>query len=206
MIRVMLSIAFTLALLSATPAADPKPVEPFNGNDLKGWKIKNEKQNHWKLGDPGVTDPDSPVLGIKKSLEGTRYSMINLLAPNLHGTDIYTEEKFGDVLVELEFMIPKGSNSGVYLMGEYEVQILDSYGKPDDKLGQGDLGALYSAAAPKKNACEEARRVAEVRHRLPGAEIRRRQEDREREVHQGHAQRCRAARERRDERADARAV
>jgi hypothetical protein len=52
-------------------------------------------------------------------------------------------------------MVPKGSNSGVYLMGEYEVQILDSYGKPDDKLTQGDLGALYSAAAPKKNAAKK---------------------------------------------------
>ena len=52
-------------------------------------------------------------------------------------------------------MVPKGSNSGIYVMGEYEVQILDSYGKPADKLTQGDLGALYSAAAPKVNASKK---------------------------------------------------
>ncbi len=40
-------------------------------------------------------------------------------------------------------------------MGEYEVQILDSYGRPAAKLGQGDLGALYSAAAPKVNAAKK---------------------------------------------------
>src|SRR5581483_2513023 len=47
-------------------------------------------------------------------------------------------------------MIPKGSNSGVYVMGEYEVQILDSYGK--EKLSPGDLGGLYQNAAPRVNA------------------------------------------------------
>lgn len=40
-------------------------------------------------------------------------------------------------------------------MGEYEIQVLDSYGKPDDQLTQGDLGAIYSAAAPKKNVAKK---------------------------------------------------
>src|SRR5439155_7007 len=71
------------------------------------------------------------------------------------GTDISTEQKFGDCMIEVEFMIPKGSNSGVYVMGEYEVQILDSFGKPDDKLGPGDMGGIYSNAAPKVNACKK---------------------------------------------------
>jgi hypothetical protein len=67
-----------------------------------------------------------------------------------HGVDIYTEQKFGDCVIELEVMVPKGSNSGVYVMGEYEVQVFDSYGK--DKLGMVDMGAVYSAAAPRVNA------------------------------------------------------
>jgi len=50
-------------------------------------------------------------------------------------------------------MIPKGSNSGIYLMGEYEVQVLDSYGK--DKVGPGDMGGIYGNAAPKVNACKK---------------------------------------------------
>ena len=59
------------------------------------------------------------------------------------------------MLVEVEFIIPKGSNSGVYLMGEYEVQIIDSFGKADDQLKPGDMGGIYTAAAPKKNACKK---------------------------------------------------
>src|SRR6185295_1202024 len=66
-----------------------------------------------------------------------------------HGSDAYTEESYGDVQVHVEFMVPKGSNSGIYLMGQYEVQVFDSFGK--DKLTQGDAGAIYSARAPEKN-------------------------------------------------------
>jgi len=72
------------------------------------------------------------------------------------GVDIYTEEKYGDCTVKLEFLITTRSNSGVYLMGEYEVQIQDSFGKPDDRLRQGDMGAIYSAAPPLTNASGEA--------------------------------------------------
>src|SRR6185503_15868677 len=66
--------------------------------------------------------------------------------------DTYSEQKFGDCVIEVEVFVPKGSNSGIYVMGEYEVQVFDSFGKEDKKMGQGDMGALYSAAAPKINA------------------------------------------------------
>jgi hypothetical protein len=48
--------------------------------------------------------------------------------------------------------VPKGANSGIYVMGEYEVQVLDSFGK--EKLGGGDMGAVYGAAPPAVNACK----------------------------------------------------
>jgi hypothetical protein len=69
------------------------------------------------------------------------------------GVDICSQEKFGDAVIEVEVLVPQRSNSGIYVMGEYEVQIFDSFGK--DKLGQGDMGALYSAAAPKVNAIKK---------------------------------------------------
>ena len=50
-------------------------------------------------------------------------------------------------------MVPKGSNSGIYVMGEYEVQVLDSYGK--EKVGPGDMGGIYNTAAPKVNASKK---------------------------------------------------
>ena len=59
---------------------------------------------------------------------------------------LFTKADHGDVRVELEFMIPKNSNAGVYLAGRYEVQILDSHGKP--KVGSSDLGGIYQCFDP----------------------------------------------------------
>ena len=54
---------------------------------------------------------------------------------------LFSKEDFGDVKLELEFMVPKKSNSGIYLMGRYEIQILDSFGV--ENPGHGDLGGVY---------------------------------------------------------------
>ncbi len=141
------AVALAFALVPAI-AADNKPIEPFNGKDLKGWKLKDEKKSKWKAVGVQMDPKNEKALAEVPLAPGTSAFLANTTNG---GADISTEEKFGDVVLELEFMVPKGSNSGIYLMGEYEVQILDSFGKPDDKLTQGDLGALYSAAAPKKN-------------------------------------------------------
>jgi hypothetical protein len=68
------------------------------------------------------------------------------------GRDLYSDKEFGDAMVEVEVMVPRGSNSGIYIMGEYEIQICDSFGRA--KLTQGDMGAIYSAAAPSAQACK----------------------------------------------------
>lgn len=79
---------------------------------------------------------------------------------------LQTLEKYGDCTVVTEFLIPKGSNSGIYLQGRYEIQILDSHGK--EKVGQGDMGGVYQrwdnnrnpkgfeGVAPKVNAAKPA--------------------------------------------------
>lgn len=148
------AIALALAMLPGSRAADDKPIEPFNGKDLSGWKLKDEKKSKWQACAISWDEkkPGELIGGIDNSPDGKGKVLANVTGA---GCDIFTEQKFGDLHLELEFMVPKGSNSGVYLMGEYEVQILDSYGKPDDKLTQGDLGALYSAAAPKKNVAKK---------------------------------------------------
>ena len=63
-------------------------------------------------------------------------------APNYKGAPyLQTIESYGDCSVNMEFMVSKGSNSGVYLMGRYEVQILDSHGKKNVSFS--DLGGIY---------------------------------------------------------------
>lgn len=55
--------------------------------------------------------------------------------------NLVTTWTHGDIELELEVMIPKGSNSGVYLQGNYEVQLLDSWGVKTP--GFGDIGGIY---------------------------------------------------------------
>jgi Domain of Unknown Function (DUF1080) len=144
-----LSLLTAAAISTVSLAADPKPVEPFNGKDLSGWKLKDEKKSQWKAAVVAVNETATEFI----EKEGGK--VVQLVNMKGGGCDAFTEEKFGDCTVELEFMVPKGSNSGIYLMGEYEVQVLDSFGKADDKLTEGDLGAIYSAAKPKKNLAKK---------------------------------------------------
>ena len=75
------------------------------------------------------------------------------------GGDIVTWEKFEDCYLHVEFLCPDlpshvtgqgRSNSGVFLQGRYEIQVLDSWGR--NPPGRGDCGALYNMAAPLVNA------------------------------------------------------
>jgi hypothetical protein len=143
--------------LAALPRgrADEKPaagkvIMLFNGNDLKGWKLRGDaKRSQWVVGKAALDEKDSSRLLVTETPPGK-----GELVDQKHSVDIYTEQKFGDCTVEIEFMYPKGSNSGVYLMGEYEVQILDSYGRK--KVGPGDLGGIYATAAPRVNAAKKS--------------------------------------------------
>ncbi|CDF78718.1 putative multi-domain protein [Formosa agariphila KMM 3901] len=54
---------------------------------------------------------------------------------------LVSKESFGDVELHVEFLIPKGSNSGIYLQSRYEIQIFDSYGKANVEYS--DCGAIY---------------------------------------------------------------
>src|SRR5699024_12799676 len=65
------------------------------------------------------------------------------------GGNLITKQKFEDFKLHVEFRYPEGSNSGVYLRGRYEVQVVDSYGmKPESHL----LGGMYGFIDPVENA------------------------------------------------------
>lgn len=79
------------------------------------------------------------------------------------GGSISSKQPFENFQLHVEFKVPympdkhgqERGNSGVYLDGRYEIQVLDSYGIADP--GQGDCGAVYSQAAPLVNACKPPR-------------------------------------------------
>jgi hypothetical protein len=144
-----------LAALTGAAAAQEKTIRPFNGTDLKGWKLSGpEKRSKWVVGRVALDPKNSAKFLVTPIAPGASGgpaapALVNAAA----SVDLYTEQKFGDCTIELEFMVPKGSNSGIYVMGEYEVQILDSYGRK--KVGPGDLGGIYNTAAPKVNAAKK---------------------------------------------------
>ncbi len=107
----------------------------FDGKSLDGWVKRNGKDKPaWKLVDGG--------------------------AMQVSGGDIRTEKTFGGHFkLHVEFRVPympsaKGQgrgNSGVYVQGRYEVQVLDSYGLQSK---DNDCGGIYGVAAPLTNACK----------------------------------------------------
>jgi hypothetical protein len=158
MLRVVVCALAGLGLALATFAPgyaqeEGKTVNPFNGTDIKGWKLRNEKNNHWVVGFASIDEKEPRQFTtrvLKPGQDGgpRATELINDLKKGEHGTDLYTQEKFGDCTVELELMIPKGSNSGIYLMGEYEVQVLDSYGK--DKVAPATWAASTTPPLPRR--------------------------------------------------------
>jgi hypothetical protein len=110
-------------------------VSLFNGKDLTGWKFRGRNQS-WEVEDG--------VLANLRQKDGKKR----------RGVDAFTEKTFLDFALHIEFKVPPRGNSGVYLRGRKEVQVLDSHGRK--KLGQGDCGGLYGKAAPTTNACKPA--------------------------------------------------
>jgi hypothetical protein len=111
-----------------------KPIKLFNGKDMKGWRpIDPNKANGFKVVD-GVMQND-PV----QSEHGDHISYGNLR----------TEQEFGDFNLKLEVNVPKDNNSGVYLRGIYEIQVVDSYGL---SLDPHNMGAVYSRISPSEAA------------------------------------------------------
>ncbi|MCE2844356.1 MAG: DUF1080 domain-containing protein [Chitinophagaceae bacterium] len=106
----------------------------YNGKDLSAFHGRNGKKIGW------VLEPDGALTDVKGA------------------GDIITNESFGDCQLHLEFRTPsvvKGAgqsrgNSGVFLMGQYEIQILDSYQNPTYVNGQ--AAAVYKQHIPLVNA------------------------------------------------------
>jgi hypothetical protein len=116
----------------------------------------------WFLADSVELDSKNPKLLVGKPGQGVLVNGATGRTP-----DLLTREKFGDLNAHFEFLIAKGSNSGVKFMGLYELQIFDSHGV---KTPTGsDCGGIYPRAelfpryhhidegiAPKLNACKPA--------------------------------------------------
>jgi hypothetical protein len=106
---------------SSEPVWD-KPMTLLNGKDLEGW-VSQLPQNQWVI--------ENGVLKSPKS-----------------GSNLMTTAKFTDFKLHAEFRYPAGSNSGIYLRGRYELQIVDSYEKEPSSIY---FGGIYGFLTPNEN-------------------------------------------------------
>jgi hypothetical protein len=118
------------AMVALTEGADEKDFHPlFNGKDLTGWKLRNPNgHNSWNALPGGVLQ--------------------NTVDPGTHGTDLVTEQKFWNFTVRFDYRTPKDSNSGFYLRGRHELQILGDF-----EIGKATAvgnGSIYNFKAPDK--------------------------------------------------------
>jgi len=146
----LVGLSLVLVIAGLTSGAEKgRVIDPLK-NGLDGWLAKGPMENSkWTIGTAKV-DPNNPrALVAEPAGDGP----VELITTTGHGSDIFTKEKFGDCTVEIELMVPQGSNSGVYLMGEYEIQVLDSFGKTN--IGPGDIGGIYGTKAADVNASKE---------------------------------------------------
>jgi hypothetical protein len=138
----------TLLLLSAfvslTIAADP-PVLLVGEADLAAWR----KPTHdWMIAG-GVTIGGEG----QKSLVISEGAGVLVNGPKGRTGNLVSAGEFGDAEIHVEWLVPKGSNSGVYVMGRYEVQVLDSFGNA--KPNSGDAGGIYQRWDPKRGGGKE---------------------------------------------------
>ena len=126
----------------------------FNGKDLSGWTFRNPAAKKvWIVCDSVRLDP-SDSARLVPSGKGGSSDAVMLCGEDGRGSDIMTVESFSDYQLHLEFDVPKGSNSGVYNRGLFEIQVFDSFGKPE--LSFHDCGALYERAFPRENLSKPA--------------------------------------------------
>jgi hypothetical protein len=124
---VILTVAAPIVIRAADGEKDFTPL--FNGKDLSGWHLRHANGNpSWSVQPGGV--------------------LKNTVEKGTHGTDLVTDKKFWNFTVRYEYMTPDNSNSGFYLRGRHEIQILG-----DHKSGQATIsgnGSIYNFKAPDK--------------------------------------------------------
>lgn len=148
----------TLILVCGTGLAFGQSGVQIQLDDLSSFK---DPSKSWQIAGGVKADMNKPnVLDISK---GTGI-LLNLPDKKNKGEDLYTLADYGDIDMDLEYLMAAGSNSGIYLQGRYELQLEDTWGAKNPKSGnnggiyerwddsrpEGQKG--YAGFAPRQNA------------------------------------------------------
>ena len=108
-----------------------KPVTLFNGTDLKGWKpVNSEQKNGWEA-------VDGELRNTTPKTDFSQYSRFG---------NLQTSTDFTDFNLKIDFKVPQGGNSGIYLRGLYEIQVVDRDSRMQGIQGVGSVFGRISAS------------------------------------------------------------
>lgn len=158
----MRSKILLLLLVSAffTTSTNAQKLKPrLKDLDLKTLEAFASPAQNWKIiGDVQGAYADTLLNTAKGS--GILFNDYSKSIQNQKKYNLFTKLEHGDIYLEFDIMIPKGSNSGIYFQSRYEIQINDSWGIKVPKSS--DMGGIYERSidnksvegnAPLKNAC-----------------------------------------------------
>jgi hypothetical protein len=136
-VRSLTALFLLLVLLAPAWAAEEGWLDLSSDAKARaGWeKLKDE----WQIAGNATLDPKNPRKLVAEPGDGV---LVN--SPKGRAHDLLSKQTFADAEAHVEFLIPKGSNSGVKMMGLYEIQIYDSHGKKDPTGS--DCGGIYPRA------------------------------------------------------------
>lgn len=139
MTKIIATLVIGLALVCGTSEA----AEKIALTDLSAWQLNGD----WSVVEDAFEHPRNEYLLSVREGTGVIFNGRKAKSPLLA-----SREEFGDARIHVEFVIPKNSNSGVYLQGQYEIQILDSWTDANVAYHGGECGGIY----PR---CDETRPV-----------------------------------------------
>ena len=133
----IIPLSFSSCMHSGENVAESQEILPFEMIALSNTASFQETGKNWQVA--GDVYANRKQEGHLEKYEGSGV-LVNLP----HGEDkshFFTAFEHGDIELELDFLMPKGSNSGIYLQGRYEVQLLDSWGVTEPNYS--DCGGIY---------------------------------------------------------------
>jgi len=137
---IVLFVGILCLLLSTVCTAE---TVSLTGGDFSAWRPDSEQ---WQIVADAFTNPQDEKLLSSKPGTGT---IIN--GPAGRTSHLFSKAEFGDIKAHIEFMVSKGSNSGVYFMGRYEIQVYDSYGVEKDEYPGIECGGIYQRWDESRN-------------------------------------------------------
>ena len=158
LLRGLLLTGLSLLLLSACHTSSETSSDvaalPFKTLSLTNLSdFKETKSSNWQT--VGRVYADRQVVKDLQTTEGE--SVLANLPDGQNQANLLTTWEHGDMDLSLDFMLPKESNSGLYLQGRYELQLIDSWGR--DSISSSSCGGIYAGGsqgyagrAPRLNA------------------------------------------------------